>query len=46
VRTDMGGPEAKYSVEESVERILKNVRKFTPEDSGKFFGEEGEELPW
>ena len=46
VRTDMGGPEAKYSVEESVEKILRNVSKFEPEDSGKFFGENGEELPW
>ena len=46
VRTDMGGPEAKYSVVESVERILRNVRNFSSEDSGKFFGEDGEELPW
>ena len=46
VRTDMGGPDAKYSVEESVERILHIVGKFTHEDSGKFFGENGEELPW
>ena len=46
VRTDMGGPEAKYTVEESVERILRNVGNFSPEDSGRFFGEDGEELPW
>lgn len=46
VRTDMGGPEAKYSVEESVEATLRNVAKFTLEDSGKFFGEDGELIPW
>ena len=46
VRTDMGGADAKYSVEESVQKILGNVEKFTLEESGKFFGENGEELPW
>ena len=46
VRTDMGGPEAKYSVEESVEQILRNVEGFGPEDSGGFFGEDGERLPF
>ena len=46
VRTDMGGSDAKYSVEESVERILRNVGSFSIEDSGKFFGENGDPLPW
>ena len=46
VRTDMGGPEAKYSVEESVDAILRNVAKFSLEDTGKFYGEEGKEIPW
>ena len=46
VRTDMGGPDAKYSVRESVERILQNVASFTPEATGKFFGEDGETLPY
>ena len=46
VRTDMGGPDAKYSVRESVERILQNVAGFTPESTGKFFGEDGETLPY
>ncbi len=46
VRTDMGGPEAKYSVQESVSRILRNVEGFVPEASGGFFGEDGEVLPY
>ena len=46
VRTDMGGKDAKYSVRESVERILQNVASFTPEATGKFFGEDGETLPY
>ena len=46
VRTDMGGPKAKYSVEESVKQILCNVDRFTSGDSGKFFGEDGEEIPF
>ena len=46
VRTDMGGPKAKYSVEESVKQILCNVDRFTSGDSGKFFGEDGKEIPF
>lgn len=46
VRTDMGGADAKYSVQESVERILRNVKNFSVEDTGKFFGEDGQELPF
>ena len=46
VRTDMGGADAKYSVEESVERILRNVKNFSADDTGKFFGEDGQELPF
>jgi hypothetical protein len=42
----MGGPKAKYSVEESVKRILCNVDRFTSGDSGKFFGEDGKEIPF
>ena len=46
VRTDMGGKDAKYSVEESVKAMMRNVRNLRMEDSGKFFGENGGELPW
>ena len=46
VRTDMGGPDAKYSVEESVEKIIRNTEGFEPKDSGGFFGEDGETIPY
>ena len=46
VRTDMGGPDAKYSVEESVEKIIRNTERFEPKDSGGFFGEDGETIPY
>jgi NAD(P)-dependent dehydrogenase (short-subunit alcohol dehydrogenase family) len=46
VRTDMGGSNAKYSVEESVENMLLQLEDIGPEANGKFLGEEGEEIPW
>jgi len=46
VRTDMGGPNAKYSVEESVENMLRHLENIGPEANGKFLGEDGGEIPW
>ena len=46
VRTDMGGANAKFSVEESVANMLRHLENVGPEANGKFFGEEGEEIPW
>lgn len=46
VRTDMGGSNAKYSVEESVENMLRQLDEMGPESNGKFLGEEGDEIPW
>jgi NAD(P)-dependent dehydrogenase (short-subunit alcohol dehydrogenase family) len=46
VRTDMGGANAKFSVEESVTNMLRHLENVGPEANGKFFGEEGEAIPW
>ena len=46
VRTDMGGENAKFSVEESVANMLRHLENVGPEANGKFLGEEGEEIPW
>jgi len=46
VRTDMGGPEAHLSVEESVHGILKVITSVTVEDSGHFKHYSGVDLPW
>ncbi len=46
VRTDMGGANAKFSVEESVANMLGHLENVGPEANGKFFGEEGEAIPW
>jgi len=46
VRTDMGGKEAKYSVEESVGSMLRHLENAGPDLNGKFIGEDGNEIPW
>ncbi len=46
VRTDMGGANAKFSVEESVANMRRHLENVGPESNGKFFGEAGEEIPW
>ncbi len=46
VKTDMGGPNAWITPEESVQGILKVIDGLTPADSGKFFHYSGSELPW
>jgi len=46
VRTDMGGPNAHLSPEESAIGILKVTDQLKPEDNGKFFTWEGIEYPW
>jgi NAD(P)-dependent dehydrogenase (short-subunit alcohol dehydrogenase family) len=46
VRTDMGGPQAELSVEESVGGLLGVIDSRGLEDSGGFFGIEGEAIPW
>lgn len=46
VRTDMGGPSATLSVEQSVSGIRRVVGALTPHDTGKFFNYDGNALPW
>jgi len=46
VRTDMGGPMASLSSQESVKKILDVVDRITLKDTGKFFTYTGDEYPW
>jgi NAD(P)-dependent dehydrogenase (short-subunit alcohol dehydrogenase family) len=46
VRTDMGGPDAAISAEESAAGIRNVTDKLTIVDNGKFFTWEGIEYPW
>ncbi len=46
VRTDMGGPSATTSPEESVAGMRKVLGALTPADSGRFFDYRGHALPW
>jgi NAD(P)-dependent dehydrogenase (short-subunit alcohol dehydrogenase family) len=46
VRTRMGGPSGKISVEQCVEGQQAILDRLTPADSGKFFNYDGRELPW
>lgn len=46
VRTDMGGPNAKLSPEESVGAMRRLIAKLGPKDSGRFYSYDGREYPW
>ena len=46
VKTDMGGPNAKLSPEESVGAMRRLIAKLGPEDSGRFYNYDGREYPW
>lgn len=46
VRTDMGGPMATLSPQDSAKKILSVVDRLTPADNGKFFTYTGDEYPW
>jgi NAD(P)-dependent dehydrogenase (short-subunit alcohol dehydrogenase family) len=46
VRTDMGGPDAHLSTEESAAGIMRVTAGLTPADNGKFYTWEGVEYPW
>ena len=45
-RTDMGGPVATNSVEESVSGMRQVLSALTLADSGRFWNFDGKELPW
>ena len=44
VRTDMGGPNADVSAEESVSGLIKTILRAAPQDNGKFFDYKGKQL--
>jgi NAD(P)-dependent dehydrogenase (short-subunit alcohol dehydrogenase family) len=46
VRTDMGGPGATLTPDESVAAIRRLIEKLGPSDSGKFYQYDGREYPW
>jgi NAD(P)-dependent dehydrogenase (short-subunit alcohol dehydrogenase family) len=46
VKTDMGGPNAPLSTEESIRGMLRVVHRLTMKDSGKFLSHDGSEIPW
>jgi NAD(P)-dependent dehydrogenase (short-subunit alcohol dehydrogenase family) len=46
VRTDMGGPEAPLSVEESVSKLLGIIESLSPSRSGEVISFEGEVIPY
>jgi NAD(P)-dependent dehydrogenase (short-subunit alcohol dehydrogenase family) len=46
VKTDMGGPGARLTPEESVAALRRLIANLTLEDSGKFFNWDGREYPW
>lgn len=46
VKTDMGGPSALISVEDSVAGMRRAIAGLTLEESGKFLSYDGREIPW
>lgn len=46
VRTDMGGPSASLSPDESGSALRRLINRLSPADNGKFFQYDGSELPW
>lgn len=46
VKTDMGGPNALVSAEQSVSGMRRSIGRLTIADSGKFFGYDDQEIPW
>jgi NAD(P)-dependent dehydrogenase (short-subunit alcohol dehydrogenase family) len=46
VKTDMGGPNAMISAEQSVSGMRHVISRLTIADSGKFFGYDGQVIPW
>ncbi len=46
VKTDMGGPQAQLTPEQSITGMRKVIDNLKPEDSGKFWNHDGTTLPW
>jgi NAD(P)-dependent dehydrogenase (short-subunit alcohol dehydrogenase family) len=45
-KTDMGGPNATYALDDSITRMMRVMERLTPADSGRFIGRDGEDTPW
>jgi NAD(P)-dependent dehydrogenase (short-subunit alcohol dehydrogenase family) len=46
VRTDMGGPNATLSPEESISGMRAVIERLQPSDSGNYWNYDGQQLPW
>jgi len=46
VRTEMGGPNARFSPEESVSMVRKVIGGLTAKDNGRFINSDGTDYPW
>ena len=46
VKTDMGGPNAPVSIDESIEGMMQVIYSTDIRDSGRFLNYDGKELPW
>ena len=46
VRTDLGGPQAPLSVQESVTGMRRVIENLTPADNGSFWTHDGKQMPW
>ena len=46
VKTDMGGPNAPVSIDESVEGMIRVIETTDIKETGKFLNYDGRELPW
>lgn len=46
VKTDMGGPQAPMTPEQSVSSMLATLDRLTPEWSGRFVNHDGTPMPW
>jgi NAD(P)-dependent dehydrogenase (short-subunit alcohol dehydrogenase family) len=46
VQTDMGGPGATLSPEDSVAAMLKVIDRLSPKDTGRFLDRSGKDRPW
>ena len=46
VQTDMGGPTATLTIEQSVPSMVKVIEGLKPPDNGRYVSYDGSELPW
>ncbi len=46
VKTDMGGPNARLTPDESIDAMIRVIEGLTTEHSGSFFNHAGELVPW